>query len=101
MRTPRAQSAAGMAFLPCGRTSPSTTVPEAAATTRWGTRGADLGAGVAAQLRTLDVDVHALGGCTLEDDRFFSHRREAPCGRMATLIWLENRDPKPDFRTSR
>ena len=26
--------------------------------------------------------------CTAtEADRFFSHRREAPCGRMATLIW--------------
>jgi len=26
--------------------------------------------------------------CTFdESDRFFSHRREAPCGRMATLIW--------------
>jgi YfiH family protein len=29
------------------------------------------------------------GFCTLsEPARFFSHRREAPCGRMATLIWL-------------
>jgi YfiH family protein len=29
------------------------------------------------------------GFCTAtEADRFFSHRREAPCGRMATLIWL-------------
>jgi YfiH family protein len=27
--------------------------------------------------------------CTYaEPDRFFSHRRQAPCGRMATLIWL-------------
>jgi len=27
--------------------------------------------------------------CTFtEAPRFFSHRREAPCGRMATLIWL-------------
>ena len=26
--------------------------------------------------------------CTFsEPERFFSHRREAPCGRMATLIW--------------
>jgi YfiH family protein len=26
--------------------------------------------------------------CTFaESERFFSHRREAPCGRMATLIW--------------
>jgi purine-nucleoside/S-methyl-5'-thioadenosine phosphorylase / adenosine deaminase len=28
--------------------------------------------------------------CTFrESARFFSHRREAPCGRMATLIWRE------------
>jgi len=29
------------------------------------------------------------GWCTYtEEQRFFSHRRAAPCGRMATLIWL-------------
>jgi copper oxidase (laccase) domain-containing protein len=34
--------------------------------------------------------VHGGGFCTYtESGRFFSHRREAPCGRMATLIWLE------------
>ena len=34
--------------------------------------------------------VHGGGFCTYtEGERFFSHRREAPCGRMATLIWLE------------
>jgi len=28
--------------------------------------------------------------CTLSDpERYFSHRREAPCGRMASLIWRE------------
>lgn len=33
--------------------------------------------------------VYGGGFCTFaERDRFFSHRREAPCGRMATLIWL-------------
>ena len=33
--------------------------------------------------------VHGGGFCTYtEADRFFSHRREAPCGRMATLVWL-------------
>ncbi|HEX7238270.1 MAG TPA: peptidoglycan editing factor PgeF [Gammaproteobacteria bacterium] len=30
------------------------------------------------------------GFCTYTDaGRFFSHRREAPCGRMATLVWLD------------
>lgn len=33
--------------------------------------------------------VYGGGYCTFtERARFFSHRREAPCGRMATLIWL-------------
>jgi purine-nucleoside/S-methyl-5'-thioadenosine phosphorylase / adenosine deaminase len=32
--------------------------------------------------------VHGGGYCTYTDsERFFSHRREAPCGRMATLVW--------------
>ncbi len=31
------------------------------------------------------------GFCTFtEAGRFFSHRREAPCGRMATLVWLDS-----------
>jgi polyphenol oxidase len=30
------------------------------------------------------------GFCTYgEPRRFFSHRREAPCGRMATMVWLD------------
>jgi hypothetical protein len=35
--------------------------------------------------------VHGGGFCTFtEAARFFSHRRAAPCGRMATLIWLQS-----------
>jgi YfiH family protein len=35
--------------------------------------------------------IHGGGFCTFtEAGRFFSHRREAPCGRMATLIWLDS-----------
>lgn len=46
-------------------------------------RDALLAAGVGA--------VYGGGFCTFtERARFFSHRREAPCGRMATLIWLES-----------
>jgi YfiH family protein len=42
-------------------------------------------------------DVHGGEFCTFtEAERFFSHRREAPCGRMATLIWLE---PPPKVRS--
>jgi hypothetical protein len=35
-------------------------------------------------------EIHGGQFCThAESRRFFSHRREAPCGRMATLIWRE------------
>ena len=42
-------------------------------------------------LRAAGVEaVYGGGFCTrTESERFFSHRREAPCGRMATLIWLD------------
>jgi len=34
--------------------------------------------------------VHGGGACTYADaERFFSHRREAPCGRMASLVWID------------
>lgn len=42
--------------------------------------------------------VHGGGLCTASDpDRFFSHRRDGPCGRQATLIWLlpERLQPRP------
>jgi YfiH family protein len=36
------------------------------------------------------AEIHGGGQCTFSDPaRYFSHRREAPCGRMATLIWIE------------
>ena len=58
------------------------------------TRGrwfADLYALARLSLETAGVGAVAGGGeCTFTDaDRFFSHRREAPCGRMATLIWID------------
>lgn len=38
--------------------------------------------------RTTDV-----GRCTYQDaDDFFSHRRAAPCGRMASVIWIDSTD---------
>lgn len=33
--------------------------------------------------------IHGGGYCTYGDGRFYSHRREAPCGRTASLIWLQ------------
>jgi YfiH family protein len=36
--------------------------------------------------------VYGGGSCTFTAAaRYFSHRREAPCGRMASMIWLEPR----------
>ncbi|MDQ2070424.1 peptidoglycan editing factor PgeF [Natronospira bacteriovora] len=36
------------------------------------------------------ADVSAAAGCTFsQPQRFYSHRRSAPCGRMASLIWIE------------
>jgi YfiH family protein len=54
---------------------------------------ADLYALARASLEGAGVkDVHGGGCCTFaESNRFFSHRREAPCGRFATLVWLEPR----------
>lgn len=49
-----------------------------------------------ARLRLASVGVtRVFGGglCTFSDsNRFFSHRRDGTTGRMASLIWLENRD---------
>ncbi len=51
---------------------------------------ADLYALARLRLQRLGVtSIHGGGSCTYsEPERFFSHRREAPCGRMASLIWL-------------
>ena len=42
-------------------------------------------------LSAAGVDAVSGGGfCTFDESRrFFSHRREAPCGRMATMVWLD------------
>jgi YfiH family protein len=46
-------------------------------------------------LNSSGVGAVAGGGfCTFtESRRFFSHRREAPCGRIATMIWLADHPP--------
>ena len=55
--------------------------------TRWGTPALDLPAGAEAQLAALGVDVVRVGGCTLESDDLYSHRRSSGSGRFAGLIW--------------
>jgi YfiH family protein len=54
---------------------------------------ADLESLARRRLARLGVEVAGSGVCTFTDrERFFSFRREARCGRMATLAWLEGRD---------
>lgn len=63
-------------------------VPETYATTRHGTPALDLGAGVRAQLEREGVGVTVVAGCTLEETRFHSHRRDGVrSGRLAGLVW--------------
>jgi copper oxidase (laccase) domain-containing protein len=63
-------------------------VPEAHASTSWGTPSVDIGAGVRAQLSALDVDVAGAARCTMEDEDLFSYRRQGRVsGRLAGLVW--------------
>ncbi|MEO8222139.1 MAG: MFS transporter, partial [Specibacter sp.] len=57
------------------RAAVAAVVPEAYATTSWHTPALDLPAAVLAQLAADGVQAHPAGVCTLEDLRFFSHRR--------------------------
>lgn len=53
---------------------------------------ADLGAIAARRLRERGVALYDSGLCTASDARrFYSHRRDGSCGRMAALIWRENK----------
>lgn len=65
-------------------------LPGSRTTTPRGTPGLDLRAGIARQLSaagvsTIDVDPR----CTVSDPALFSHRRDAPTGRLASLVWME------------
>jgi hypothetical protein len=67
--------------------------PAARSQTSWGTPALDLGAGVRQQLEAaragLEVEVVGFEPCTVEDDRFYSYRRQgAAAGRQAGLAWL-------------
>ena len=63
-------------------------VPGGGATTSWGTRALDLGAGVRTQLEGVGVAVEQLGACTLEDESTWSHRRDPRSGRLAGVVWM-------------
>ncbi len=72
-------------------------VPESISTTSRGTAGLDLAAGAVAQLAQAGVrSVELAGVCTLEDERFFSYRRDGVTGRFAGVVVLRGRDtPHP------
>jgi YfiH family protein len=64
-------------------------LPGSACRTDRGTAGLDLRAGLARQLRSAGVAGVAIDPrCTFTDPALFSHRRGAPTGRFAGLIWM-------------
>lgn len=64
--------------------------PGSATTTRRGTPGLDLRAGIAAQLANVGVtQIVADPRCTYENPGLFSHRRDGVTGRQAGVVWLE------------
>jgi YfiH family protein len=66
------------------------TLPGSRTTTSAGTPGLDLRAGIACQLRDLGVtSIDVDPRCTVADPALFSHRRGAPTGRLASLVWME------------
>lgn len=65
-------------------------LPGSRTRTAKGTPGLDLRAGIARQL--IDAGVEAIDAdprCTVTDPKLFSHRRDAPTGRLACLVWME------------
>lgn len=62
------------------------TVPDAVTTTRWGTPGLDLRAGLRGRLagRVARTEISAL--CTRESPDHFSHRRDGVTGRTAGVV---------------
>lgn len=64
--------------------------PVTATTTRWGTPGLDVAAGVHAQLLDAGAEVGRVPGCTFEDPDLYSYRRDGVTGRFAGLAWLDD-----------
>ncbi|ORW11389.1 peptidoglycan editing factor PgeF [Mycobacterium kyorinense] len=65
-------------------------LPGSRTTTAAGTPGLDLRAGIVCQLKDLGVSaIDVDPRCTVDDTSLFSHRRGAPTGRMASVVWIE------------
>ncbi len=62
-------------------------VPQAWALSRTGTAALDIAAGVRAQLAGRVEQVEQLPGCSREEPRLFSYRRDRVTGRFAGLLW--------------
>ncbi|GAB10161.1 hypothetical protein GOARA_052_00600 [Gordonia araii NBRC 100433] len=66
-------------------------LPGSLCRTEAGTVGLDLRAGIARQLAGAGVTSIAVDPrCTIADEKLFSHRRSAPTGRLASVIWRED-----------
>ncbi len=63
-------------------------VPESRTRSWTGTPALDVAAGVVAQLAGEVAELRWLPGCTREDQRWFSYRRDRTTGRFAGLAWL-------------
>ncbi|MFF8312239.1 peptidoglycan editing factor PgeF [Streptomyces lydicus] len=71
------------------RSDVAAVVPEAHATTGWGTPAVDVTAGVRAQLAAAGVAVREDSHiCTRESADHFSYRRDRTTGRLASYVWL-------------
>lgn len=71
-------------------------LPGSASTTVRKTPGLDIRAGIRRQLVDAGVSAVALDPrCTIEDRTLFSHRRGAPTGRLASVIWMDSEPARP------
>jgi len=65
-------------------------LPGSRSSTSTGTPALDLRAGIACQLKALGVSAVDIDPrCTVDDVSLFSHRRGAPTGRLASVVWME------------
>ena len=65
-------------------------LPGSRCRTAKGTVGLDIRAGLIGQLRAMGVTaIDVDPRCTVADAALFSHRRDAPTGRLASLVWME------------
>lgn len=66
-------------------------LPGSAVDTVWNTAGIDVRLGLDRQLRSLGIsNIRHDSRCTIDDESLFSHRRGAPTGRLAGVIWMES-----------